>query len=249
MPIKIYKKEEQAYGEFNGGEIVENKPIGFPQDGSRLKPYSNLFYWANAYSEKSSLIGEHPHKGFEIMSVVLEGSIEHYDSKNKAWKSLEKGDVQLMKTGSGISHAERMGEQARIFQIWFDPDLSATLQIVPEYFDYKQTEFPAEEHDGVNILTIVGPGSPIDMDTQGINISKYEISTDSFKFPIKNDSYYSVYILSGQPEINGKNTEKDDFVIISEEEVFSINKANTSLLFIIESPMKLNYKTYRELFS
>ena len=73
-----------------------------------MKPYSNLFYWAHAWSDKGSLIGEHPHKAFEILSFVLEGDIEHYDSKLRGWKPLQKGDVQIIRAGSGISHAEKI---------------------------------------------------------------------------------------------------------------------------------------------
>ena len=59
MAIQITSKEEQASGAFAGGTILENKPIGFPQDGGQQKPFSNLFYWANAWSDKGGLIGEH----------------------------------------------------------------------------------------------------------------------------------------------------------------------------------------------
>ena len=41
MVIEIFDKSQQAKGSFNNGEILENKPIGFPQDGGFLKPYSN----------------------------------------------------------------------------------------------------------------------------------------------------------------------------------------------------------------
>ena len=37
MSVLIYKKQNQAKGEFNNGEILENKPIGFSQDGGDLK--------------------------------------------------------------------------------------------------------------------------------------------------------------------------------------------------------------------
>ena len=61
--ISIINKEFQATGNFNNGEIPENKPIGFPQDNGVTKPYSNLFYWAHAWtSGSSSTIGLHPHK-------------------------------------------------------------------------------------------------------------------------------------------------------------------------------------------
>ena len=50
MSIQLIKREQQADGNFNNGEILEKKPIGFTQDGGITKPYSNLFYWAHALS-------------------------------------------------------------------------------------------------------------------------------------------------------------------------------------------------------
>ena len=50
MGIEIFNTEDQASGNFNYGEILENKPIGFPQDSGKLKPYSSLFYWAHAWT-------------------------------------------------------------------------------------------------------------------------------------------------------------------------------------------------------
>ena len=55
----------------NNGEILENKPIGFPGDGGKLKPYSNIFYWLMRGQDQKSTIGLHPHQGFEICSFVL----------------------------------------------------------------------------------------------------------------------------------------------------------------------------------
>ena len=70
MSIEIYPISLQAKGNFNNGEILENKPIGFPSDGGKLKPYSNLFYWAHAWTNsKKSTIGLHPHRGFGISSL------------------------------------------------------------------------------------------------------------------------------------------------------------------------------------
>ena len=42
MPVTVIPKEEQGKGAFNNGQILENKPLGFPQDNGLLKPYSNL---------------------------------------------------------------------------------------------------------------------------------------------------------------------------------------------------------------
>ncbi len=104
MAINIFKKEDQADGNFNSGEILEKKPIGFPQDNGILKPYSNIFYWAHAWTPKNkSTIGLHPHQGFEICSFVLKGNINHFDTKQNKWIPLSEGDVQIIRSGNGIS--------------------------------------------------------------------------------------------------------------------------------------------------
>ncbi|MBL0007526.1 MAG: hypothetical protein IPP25_10210 [Saprospiraceae bacterium] len=69
--MRIIPISQQASGAFNNGKIIENKPIGFPQDGF-VRPYSSL-YWALAEGLLDSTIGLHPHQGFEIMSFCPEG--------------------------------------------------------------------------------------------------------------------------------------------------------------------------------
>ena len=155
-PIRIFSRDEQADGQFNGGAILEKKPIGFPQDGGKLRPYSNLFYWAYAWSEGGSTIGEHPHKGFEIMSFVLRGEIEHYDNQFRGWKKLMAGDAQIIRAGNGITHAERMHEGSAMFQIWFDPDLSKSINKSPSYNDFTSEKFPIQMENGKALRPIKG---------------------------------------------------------------------------------------------
>ena len=157
MGISVYEKSDQASGSFNQGEILEKKPIGFPQDGGRLKPYSNIFYWAHAWtSDKKSTIGLHPHRGFEICSFVLKGKINHFDTVQNKWIPLEEGDVQVIRSGSGISHSEEICDNSEIFQIWFDPDLSKTLIKEASYSDYKSNEFLINSTKNKVVKNIIG---------------------------------------------------------------------------------------------
>ena len=120
MSVLIFSKQDQASGNFNNGEILEKKPIGFLQDGGELKPYSNLFYWADAWTPSfRSTIGLHPHQGFEICSFVIEGSIKHFDSQQNKWIELKKGDAQIIRSGNGISHAEEILDNSTLEMFWF----------------------------------------------------------------------------------------------------------------------------------
>jgi len=248
MNIKVYPKADQVKGQFNGGAIIENKPIGFPQDRGKLTPYSNLFYWAHAWSDEGSLIGEHPHQGFEILSVVLEGDIVHYDSKNKSWFPLQKGDVQIIRAGSGISHAEKVNPGSRIFQIWFDPDLTKTLSHEPSYNDFKSQDFPFDENDGMTIKTIKGEGSPLKMETPGVSIFEINCSDGNQHFSLENQMIASVYLISGYLKMGEHLLEKDDFAIVSGEKNLVFEAETPGRILLIQSPEKIDYKPYLELY-
>jgi len=237
--IEIVKKKEQAYGEFNRGEIIENKPIGFPNEGGKLKPYSNLFYWAYAEANVDSVIGLHPHKGFEIISVVLKGSIKHYDSLIDKWIDLKKGDIQIIQSGSGISHSEAINKDAAIFQIWLDPNLEKTFYRSPTYKDYSKEEFLTVGNKKV----LIGEGSPLKVETEGIEMFELNVK-EKFTMKLDKGNYYSIYVLLGNPTINNNNIEKDDFIKIKNEQELVISSNEETKLFCIISPEKVSYTTY-----
>ncbi len=248
MQITIQRNDEQAKGQFNDGAILENKPIGFPQDGGGQAPYSNLFYWAHAWTDVGSLIGEHPHNGFEIVSIVLEGDIVHYDNKNDSWFPLKKGDVQIIRSGSGISHAEQMNNGSHMFQIWFDPDLTKTLSTEPSYDDYSEGVFPVSAKDGMNIKTIKGRGSPLLMHTPGIEIYEMWLDAGQHAIALKAGDVGSLYLIDGKIKPGEQEMGKDDFARISEEESILVESMVASRLLLITSPEKLDYKPYMELY-
>ena len=195
MSISIYTKENQADGNFNYGEILEKKPIGFPQDGGKLKPYSNLFYWAHAWTPgKKSTIGLHPHQGFEICSFVLKGNINHFDTKQNKWIPLKEGDVQIIRSGNGISHAEEIDDNSEIFQIWFDPDLSKSLKKEATYDDYSSKDFKLIDKGNRSFKVIVGEGSPMHMDSEKVCINEHYLSEGNHRFDIENDLIHSFFI-------------------------------------------------------
>ena len=247
MKIEIYQIKDQAKGNFNNGEILENKPIGFPGENGKLKPYSNIFYWAHAWTtNEKSTIGLHPHKGFEICSFVLKGKINHYDTNQKKWISLSEGDVQIIRSGSGISHSEELMENSEIFQIWFDPDVSKSIHKYPSYNDYKKNDFDIIDLKSKKIKLIKTENSILRMDSEGIIIKEYYFKEKEKyqKIEILENKIHSFFLLNGEIELDKKLIVKGDFFKVSDLKELDIKILSNSKVFEIVSPKILSYKTY-----
>jgi len=243
--MRIIPISQQGTGAFNNGQIIENKPIGFPSDGGFVRPYSSLFYWARAEGLIDSTIGLHPHQGFEIMSFVLEGNIRHFDTKMNDWKPLEAGDVQIIRAGRGISHAEHIHKDGVIFQIWVDPDLSKTLQQEASYDDYKGSAFQVTETGGTSIIHYAGENGLMHLDTPGVDIRRIKMTTDAFQWEGNKEVIRSLYIIGGSGMLDGKTIEQDDFIIIDDGSSISITPHRGGLdIFAFTVPATPGYPTY-----
>jgi len=243
MKITTYTKEEQSYNEFNGGEIQENQPIGFPQDGGKQRAFSNLFYWTHAWTEEGGTIALHPHKGFEIISFVLKGKIEHFDTANKKWNPLTAGDIQIIRAGNGISHSEKLLPKSEIFQIWLDPDLSQSLKKTPSYNDYKAETFPIHQENGMSVKTFKGDGSPLCMDTD-IIVKEFFLEPGQYTLKTEGERISSFYLIEGNLSLENAELKKDGFAIIEETEEIPVTVYQKSKLFLIECPVETGYETY-----
>lgn len=238
--IEILKKKEQSYGEFNNGAIIEHKPIGFPQEDGGLAAYSSIFYWAYAKANKDSTIGLHPHKGFEIITIVLSGRIKHYDTLLNKWITLEAGGLQFIQAGKGISHAEHLFDGAEIFQIWLDPNLSNSLSLSPNYQDYSANNFTTLEGERY----LAGKNSPTSLLTPDIEIVEKTLACGQFQMAIEANYYYSLYLISGEMQWDNQHVVANDFIRIHDESLFTADITKDSRLLYIKSPITPDYKTY-----
>jgi redox-sensitive bicupin YhaK (pirin superfamily) len=105
---------------------------------------------------------DHPHRGFETVTYILEGSMQHKDSAGNAG-TLKPGAVQWMTAGAGVVHSEmpsdeimENGGRVHGFQLWVN--LPAVEKMVPPRYQ----EFPAEgipvasNEQGVWVRVIAG---------------------------------------------------------------------------------------------
>lgn len=240
--IHLKKEEQQIMPLFNGA-FIENKPIPFP-DRSGSKGYSNLFYWANLDASRTDEFPLHPHEGFEILTFVFKGSLVHSDSLNNQYTTLNEGGVQVIQSGSGVQHAERIIKGSQMFQIWFDPDFSKTLKNHARYKDYHANEFSSKVINGIERITYGGEGGPIHFETQGIQVEKLTFSQGEYSEKIDKNSTYSYYLLNGEIKINDELVLKDSFLVLNDDGNVNFNVEKEAELFIIKSPSKVNYRRF-----
>jgi redox-sensitive bicupin YhaK (pirin superfamily) len=169
---RILPPSDQATGSFDEGAITEQKMIGFAGEGSAIHRIGPLYYWAWAHASRPASVAEHPHRGFEIMSYILKGTIEHRDSLGHVSR-MGAGDLQLMQTGSGLDHEEHFIETpAEILQIWFDPHFRQETMVPPRYAVYPRDGFM--QRDQATIL--LGEGSPVSLVTPDVSMHDLTLS-------------------------------------------------------------------------
>ena len=247
MPIEILPISRQGRGAFDEGRIQEHKPIGFPQDGGAGKQISSLFYWAHAWSDAGGLIDQHPHEGFEIMSYVLKGEIEHYDSRLKGWKTLSAGDVQLIRAGDGIVHAEKLLPRSAIYQIWFDPNLEVSLAHPASYDDYPAATCPVRRDGGQSTKVIMGEGGPMRMETPGVTIEDQSFLAGTYTMPCDPNRVYITCLIEGQLELNGQTAPQGASARIRGEGPLAIVAGAPARWFVIGAPAIPPYRTYAQM--
>jgi redox-sensitive bicupin YhaK (pirin superfamily) len=257
MQALVYTPAMQGIGEFDGGKIKEQKPIGFPGEGAVVKRVGPLFYWAWAFASEEAGIGLHPHQGFEIMTYVVEGSAFHGDTLGTK-STVGAGGAQVMQTGSGVSHQEKVSANSELFQIWFEPELTQAVKRQPTYRQYEHENFPQESNDaGYTVKTVIGSGAPIELVT---DVRMWDVE-------VNNGSTYQQKVAAGYTltalAIRGQGTWAEsgaskypvdfhhkDFIIgaAAVDTVFEITSTGDGnmRLILIEVPTTVDYPLYHK---
>lgn len=181
--------------------------------------------------------GTHPHGNMEIISIPLEGDLEHEDSMGTSGV-IRKNDVQLMSAGTGVYHSEKnknSDEKVNFLQLWIFPKYK---DIAPRY---DQKTFDPDERKN-QFQEIV---SPLESSGTGVKINQnaYMHMADitegtELNYHVKgegNGAY--VFVLNGDVIIDGEIFHKRDGIGISETESFHLKASANAEVLVIEVPM------------
>ncbi len=180
--------------------------------------------------------GTHPHDNMEIISIPLQGDLEHKDSTGRN-EVIKQGDVQIMSAGTGISHSEfnhNRDKDVHFLQIWVFPK---ERDIEPVY---GQKTFLPE--DRINKWQTVV--SPTDKSALWINqdstfsLANLEEGTE-LEYEVKqpgNGVYF--FVLNGEVEAAGEKLDSRDAVGVSEVDSFKVKAGSKAEVLAIEVPME-----------
>ncbi len=184
--------------------------------------------------------GTHPHENMEIISIPLEGDLQHKDSMGNT-AIIRQGDIQVMSAGTGIQHSEfnpNADQLTRFLQIWILPNKK---NVTPRY-----DQLTLDPRKSKNQLQqILSPNS----DDDGVwihqdtwfhlgNFDKGIVNNYNLNNP-KNGVY--AFILEGSFELNGEVLNRRDGMGLSGPEIISIKSlADKSSLLLMEVSMAVN---------
>ncbi|MCG2581335.1 MAG: pirin family protein [Marinobacter sp.] len=193
--------------------------------------FSDLRVINDDWVDPGAGFGTHPHQDMEIITYVLEGTVEHRDTMNTHSRVIA-GEVQIMSAGSGVRHSEYNAsstEPLNFLQIW----------IIPNQRDAEPRYGQKDFSDRAGITLMISPdgeeGSlPIRQDTR---VYKILINSEALPFKPAPKRIYYVQIARGELSLNGTALTAGDGAYIVEEEslTFSADQQAEALLFELRS--------------
>ncbi|HMR87641.1 MAG TPA: pirin family protein [Saprospiraceae bacterium] len=182
--------------------------------------------------------GRHPHDNMEIISIPLEGDLEHQDSMGNI-AVIKNGDIQVMSAGTGITHSEKnksLSNEVKFLQIWIFPNKK---NVEPRY---DQLTLNAEDRKN-KLQQILSPSQ----DDDGVWIhqdawfhlgSLDEGNTQTYQLKKEGNGIY-IFVINGEITVQDqKLNTRDGFGIWDVSEI-NISAGTNAEVLIMEVPMKV----------
>ena len=183
--------------------------------------------------------GTHPHDNMEIVSIPLQGDLEHKDSMGNT-TVIKQGDVQVMSAGTGVYHSEfnkNQDEEVRFLQIWMFPNQK---NVTPRY-----DQITLDGHTKKNRFQQVLSPNPED---EGVwahqnawfHIGEFEQGGEE-TYQLK-DSHNGVYafILEGEVTINGQELGKRDGYGVWDTTAITLQATQDAKVLLMDVPMQMS---------
>ncbi len=227
-----------------GGGFQVRRPVAM---GQLMSPFLLLDEMGPMVYGPGEAIGapSHPHRGFETVTYMLEGEMEHEDSAGNSGK-ISAGDVQWMTAGRGVIHSELPSEKMlkegglmHGFQIWVNLPAKDKM-IAPRYQEISASLSPSVESDGIWARVVAGEclgvSSIIDTVIPIVYIHvKFDASTQLIQ-AIEKGLNGMIYVFAGELEIGDKSVADGGLALLGEGDEVVINSKDGAECLILAGP-------------
>ena len=200
-----------------------------------MKGFGTLKVFNDDTVQKGGGFGIHAHVNMEIISVMLQGKMNHKDTLGYS-EVVEKDWVQIMSAGSGLRHEEyNVGEEeVKFLQIWIEPKLQ---NISPRY----QKRFFSRENRKNTFQTIVSSeeGSEHCWINQNAKLSLgwFEKGENQEYFFNSTNKCVYLFVLKGLVRVGDETLGKRDAIGIWATDFFNVEAEQESEFIVIETPV------------
>ena len=172
---------------------------------------------------------DHPHRGFETVTYMIHGAMEHKDSVGNRGR-LGPGSAQWMTAGHGIVHSEMPKQESGLmwgFQLWVNLPAKSKL-IRPRYQDIRPESIPEIERDHARIRVVAGKAFDVEGPVQGIAVDPMFLDLALTKgaavdHPLAPDHTAFLYVTDGAVRVGDARREvrKGQLAVLTKGERFS----------------------------
>ena len=180
--------------------------------------------------------GTHPHNDMEIITIILDGALEHKDSMGNG-SVIKPGDVQVMSAGTGVMHSEfnpLKDKATNLFQLWIFPKENG---IKPRY-DQKTFDVADRKNKIQTVASGFKTGDELYIH-QNAAISLANLDKDgilNYDLKDKNNGAY-IMVINGNLDVEGTQLGKKDAIGVWETEKITLKAGESTEIIIIEVPM------------
>lgn len=188
----------------------------------------------------------HPHRGFETVTYMLSGEMQHRDSWGNSGL-IRPGDVQWMTAGSGLVHSEmpgadfvRQGGRMHGFQLWINLPRKDKM-LPPRYQDTPSARIPVAENDEGTVIVRVIAGESLGV--KGVIETRIPIHYLHVTIApgaeliqtIPRSETALAYVIEGQGEIGGSPVHESQVVLLDRagDTVRAVNNGQKLLSFLL----------------
>ncbi len=238
MAQSVLHKSESR-GEANHGWLHSRHTFSFANYNNPERMHFGVLRVLNDDSvDAGQGFGTHPHDNMEIISIPLEGDLEHKDSMKNV-TVIKNGDIQVMSAGTGVTHSEynkNRDSPVKFLQIWIFPNKK---NVKPRY-DQMALDV-ADRHNKLQQVLSPNPddaGVWIHQDAW-FHLGKFDkdISTN-YKIKKEGNGLY-FFILSGSVKVNDQLLDTRDGYGIWETADVTITAASDVEFLLMDVPMQV----------